>query len=171
MEYLVIIGAVVLGFIGFLGAILPGLPGTPLSYAGLLLFLFLPEFEANATFLIVMGVIALIITILDYVIPIYGTKQFGGTKQGVRGSTIGLVVSVFILPLLGIVIGPFGIIGLILGPFVGAYIGELIAKNNQNALRAAFGSFVGFLLGTFMKVVYAVLVLIFIFKDGISYLF
>jgi len=171
MEYLLIIGALILGLIGFIGAILPGLPGTPLSFVSLLLFLALPNFDGDITFLVIMGAIALVITVLDYVIPIYGTKFFGGTKQGVRGSTIGLIVSVLVLPLLGIVIGPFGIIGLLLGPFLGALIGEVIAKNQENAFRAALGSFVGFLLGTFMKVVYAVVVLVFIVKDAIQYLF
>lgn len=171
MEYLLIIGALILGLIGFIGAILLGLPGTPLSFVSLLLFLALPNFDGDITFLVIMGAIALVITVLDYVIPIYGTKFFGGTKQGVRGSTIGLIVSVLVLPLLGIVIGPFGIIGLLLGPFLGALIGEVIAKNQGNAFRAALGSFVGFLLGTFMKVVYAVVVLVFIVKDAIQYLF
>lgn len=171
MEYLVIIGALILGIVGLIGAILPGLPGTPLSFVSLLLFLLLPNFEVDIAFLVIMGATALVITVLDYIIPIYGTKFFGGTKLGVRGSTIGLIVSVLVLPLLGIVIGPFGIIGLLLGPFLGALIGEMIAKNRENAFRAALGSFVGFLLGTFMKVVYAVVVLIFIVKDAIQYLF
>lgn len=171
MTYLLIVLIILLGIVGLVGAVLPALPGTPLSFLALLLFLLLPNFEGNVTFLVIMGVIALVITVLDYVIPIYGTKLFGGTKQGVRGSTIGLFISVLVLPLLGIVIGPFGIIGLLLGPFLGALVGELIAKNQENAFRAALGSFVGFLLGTFMKVVYAVVVLVFIVKDIIQYLF
>ena len=93
---------------------MPGLPGTPLSYLGILILIFLPNFPINLTYLVVMGVIAVIITILDYVIPIIGTKKFGGTKAGVRGSTIGLIVSIFVLPILGITIGPFGIFGIII---------------------------------------------------------
>lgn len=169
MDILVIVGAALLALIGFVGAIVPGLPGPPLSFASLLLFLLLPHFEANVPFLVVMGVLAVVITVLDYVVPIYGTKKFGGTKMGVRGSTIGLVVSVFILPLLGIVIGPFGIIGIIIGPFLGAYLGELYAKNKENALRAALGSFIGFLLGTFVKIVYGVIILVCVIKDTIAY--
>lgn len=171
MTYLLIILAVLSGIIGIIGAILPGLPGTPLSFIGLILLIFLPNFPTNATFLIVMAIIAVAITILDYVIPIYGTKKFGGTKAGVRGSTIGLVISIFILPLLGISLGPFGIFGIILGPFLGAYIGEKIAGNKENATKAALGSFIGFLVGTFLKIVYGIIALVFIIKDCWNYIF
>ena len=168
---MIIVAAILMGIIGIIGAIAPGLPGTPLSFIGMLLLLLLPDFEANVAFLIVMAVIAVIIMLLDYVIPIYGTKKFGGTKLGVRGSTIGLIVSLFVLPVLGITIGPFGIFGIILGPFLGAYIGEMMAGNKDNAMKAAIGSFVGFLAGTLLKVVYGIIVLIFIIKDSWSFIF
>ena len=118
-----------------------------------------------------MGIITIAITILDYVIPIIGTKKFGGTKAGVRGSTIGLIVSIFVLPILGITIGPFGIFGIILGPFLGAYFGEMIAHNDKNALRSAFGSFIGFIAGTFLKIIFGIIAFIFIIKDCWTYLF
>ena len=171
MTYLLIAGAILCGLIGLIGAILPGLPGTPLSCIGLILLAFLPNFPFNTSLLVTMGIIALIITVLDYIIPIYGTKKFGGTKAGVRGSTIGLVVSIFILPLLGISLGPFGIFGIILGPFLGAYFGEKIAGNKENATKSAIGSFIGFLVGTFLKIIYGVIALIFIIKDCWNYLF
>lgn len=171
MTYLIIILAILLGVIGIIGAIMPGLPGTPLSYLGILALIFLPNFPINSTYLVVMGVIAVAITILDYVIPIIGTKKFGGTKAGVRGSTIGLIVSIFVLPILGITIGPFGIFGIILGPFLGAYFGEMIAHNDKNALRSAFGSFIGFIAGTFIKIIYGIIAFIFIIKDCWTYLF
>jgi hypothetical protein len=111
-----------------------------------------------------MGVIMVVVSILDYLVPIYGTKKFGGSKRGVWGSTIGLIVGIFILPILGIVIGPFGLLGIILGPFVGAYLGEMTAgKDSESALRAAFGSFIGFLAGTFMKFAYSVVAGVYFF--------
>ncbi len=171
MTYLIIILAVLLGIIGLIGAIVPGLPGTPLSYVGLLILIFLPTFQANTNLLIVMAIIAIAITVLDYIIPIYGTKKFGGTKAGVRGSTIGLIVSIFVLPVLGISLGPFGIFGIILGPFLGAYIGEKYYGNKENATKSAIGSFIGFLVGTFIKIIYGVIALIFIIKDCWNYLF
>lgn len=171
MTYLIIILAVLCGIIGIIGAILPGLPGTPLSCVGLILLIFLPSFPINTTMLVIMSIIAVGITILDYIIPIYGTKKFGGTKAGVRGSTIGLVVSIFVLPILGISLGPFGIFGIILGPFLGAYIGEKYFGNKENALKSATGSFIGFLVGTFIKTIYGIIALVFIIKDSWNYLF
>lgn len=104
-----------------------------------------------------MGILALGVTVLDYIIPGLGTKKFGGTKAGIRGSNIGLLVGVIGLPLLGIVIGPFGIFGIILGPFIGAYLGEKNAGSSQEkAFRSAIGSFIGFMAGTFAKLVYGI---------------
>jgi uncharacterized protein len=87
--------------------------------------------------------ITVVITVLDYVVPLYGTRKYGGSKYGVWGSTIGLIA--------GFWLGPLGII---IGPFVGAFVGEFIASNNsEHALKAAWGSFVGFLFGTLLKLV------------------
>lgn len=169
MEILVIIGVIIFALIGIIGAIVPGLPGPPISYVSLLLLLLLPNYVGEPIFLTIMGVLAVGITLLDYFVPIYGTKKFGGTKMGVWGSTIGMIVGVFVLPLLGIIIGPFGILGIILGPFVGAYLGELCSQNKENALRAAIGSFIGFLLGTFAKVAYGLVVIVVAVKEIISY--
>jgi uncharacterized protein YqgC (DUF456 family) len=81
--------------------------------------------------------------ILDYIIPALGTKKFGGSKYGIIGTTVGLVVGLIFL-------GPFGII---IGPFVGAFIGELIYdnENSNRAFKAAIGSFIGFLFSTGLK--------------------
>ena len=171
MDTFIVIAAIILGIIGIIGAIIPGIPGTPISFIGLLLLAFVPECDYSVGLLIAMGAIAAVITVLDYVIPIYGTKKLGGTKMGVRGSTIGLVVGIIVLPLLGIVLGPFGIGGIILGPFVGAYIGEIMAKNDANAFRSALGSFLGFLAGTLIKVIYGIVIMVFITKDSVQLLF
>ena len=171
MDAFIVIAAIILGIIGIIGAIIPGIPGTPISFIGLLLLAFVPECDYSVGFLIAMGATAAVITVLDYVIPIYGTKKLGGTKMGVRGSTIGLVVGIIVLPLLGIVLGPFGIGGIILGPFVGAYIGEVMAKNDANAFRSALGSFLGFLAGTLIKVIYGIVIMVFITKDSVQLLF
>ena len=111
-----------------------------------------PPFTAR--FLAIWALITAGVTLLDYFVPIWGTKRFGGTKTGIWGATIGLLIAVIILPISGIVIGPFGVIGLLLGPFIGAYIGELIGGSDSNiAIKSAFGSFLGFLAGTMMKLV------------------
>jgi uncharacterized protein YqgC (DUF456 family) len=166
MDILLIILAVLAALIGIAGAVIPGLPGTPLSYGALLLLHFTKAFSYSGKFLIIMAVIAVVITLVDYWIPIYGTKKFGGTKAGVRGSIIGLIIGVIVLPLLGIVIGPFGLLGIILGPFLGALIGERLAGTpEKDAFRSAVGSFLGFVAGTLIKVIYGLVVLFYLGKD------
>lgn len=166
MDYLLFIIAFLLVIIGIIGAIVPGIPGPPISFLGLIVLHLSDKVSYSEELLITTGVLAVIITVLDYYIPIYGTKKFGGTKAGVRGSTIGLIVGVIVLPMLGIVIGPFGLIGIILGPFLGAYIGESLsgASGNQ-AMRSAIGSFIGFLAGTLTKLVYGIILMYYVARD------
>ena len=172
MDILLIVLCLICALVGIIGAVVPGLPGTPLSFIALILLHLTKTFDYSSKFLIIMGALALIITLLDYYIPIVGTKKFGGTKAGVRGSMIGLVVAVFVLPVAGIVLGPFGLFGIILGPFIGAYIGEKSAGQPDNqAMRAAFGSFIGFLAGTLMKVAFGIVVLVYVIKDCIGLIF
>ena len=134
-------------FIGILGSFMPILPGTPISWLGLLILHLTDAIPMDVTYLGITLVIAILVFILDYIIPAIGTKKFGGSKYGVVGTTIGLIVGI-IAPI------PFGII---IGPFVGAYIGEMLYQNNSKvATKAAFGSLVGFLTSSFMKFVVCV---------------
>jgi uncharacterized protein len=143
MDVLWLVLGVILMLVGLAGCILPFLPGPPLCYIALLIQQLQTDPPYTTDFLILWGIITVIVTALDYVIPIYGTKKFGGTKYGMWGCAIGLVA--------GIWLGP---VGLILGPFVGAFVGELLANSNSDqALKAAWGSFVGFLLGTLLKLI------------------
>ncbi len=156
------IALLVLGFIlmlvGILGSFLPVLPGPPVSWLGLLLLYLTKAVPDDWWMLGITLFFALLITIMDYVIPAMGTKKFGGSKAGMLGTVVGLLVAIF-FPILG----PFGII---IWPFVGALVGELINKADQKtALKAAFGSFLGFLTGTFMKFLIGVIYFgIFIWK-------
>ncbi|MBQ9638300.1 MAG: DUF456 domain-containing protein [Bacteroidales bacterium] len=154
MHTLLIVLALLLAIVGIVGAVVPGLAGPPFSWAALLLIHLATE-AYGLSLLIIFAVLAVIITIIDYVVPAWGTRRLGGSRAGSRGSTIGLIVSLVVLPLLGITIGPFGLIGLLAGPFVGAYIGETLTGNSHNALRSAIGSFVGFLSGTLLKLIFA----------------
>lgn len=166
MEYLIYLIAVLCIIIGIVGDIVPGLPGVPISYAAMLLLHFFTDIIYGTNTLVIYGILCLVITVLDYLVPIWGTKKFGGTKAGVRGSTIGLIISVIVLPLLGIVLGPFGIIGILAGPFLGAYIGEKSAGvDDKLAWRSAIGSFVGFVAGTLLKVVYSLILGFVVIKD------
>ncbi len=146
MDIALLIIGFILMLIGILGSFLPVLPGPPVSWVGLLLLYLTKAVPDNWWILGGTLILALGVTVLDYVIPAAGTKKFGGSKAGMWGSIIGLLVAIF-FPILG----PFGII---VWPFVGALVGELINKADQKtALKAAFGSFIGFLTGTFLKFV------------------
>lgn len=165
MDILLIAIGFLLLVLGVIGAIVPGIMGPPFSFIALIMIHLTKRFHYTEEFLVIMGVIAAVVTVLDYIVPIWGTKKFGGTKRGVWGSTIGLVVGIFVLPALGIVLGPFGILGILLGPFVGAYVGEATGgQESGKALKAAFGSFVGFVTGTLMKLAYAFVAIFFFIK-------
>lgn len=145
MDILLIVIAGVFVFTGFLGSVLPVLPGPPLSYLGLIILHLSNVVQFSTTFLVVWAAIVIAIQLLDAFIPVWGTKRFGGSKRGVWGSTIGLIVGMFL--------GPVGIVA---GPFLGALLGELSArKNTEDALKAAFGAFLGFVVGTVSKLVIA----------------
>lgn len=138
----IVVGGLCL-LLGLAGSVLPILPGPPLAYVGLLLQQFRSDAPFTSKFLWVWAAVTLAVVVLEYVIPVYGTKRYGGSKYGVWGCTIGLVA--------GFWLGP---IGIILGPFIGALIGEMIyANDSHTALRAAFGSFIGFLAGTVLKLI------------------
>jgi uncharacterized protein YqgC (DUF456 family) len=142
MEMIWTILGLLLILAGLLGSLLPVLPGPPISFIGILLIHFLGGYAFSTTILYFYALSAIILLILDYYFPIWTTKKFGGSKAGQWGATLGV--------LLGLFAGPWGIV---LGPLIGAYTGELITgRNNQEAWRSAKGAFLGFLLGTGLKI-------------------
>ena len=146
MDIFLIILGLICCLVGVAGSILPILPGPPISWVGLLLLHLTNAFPINYWFLIITFIIAIGMLILDYVIPAMGTKRFGGSRAGAIGTTVGLVVGVLV-PVI-----PFGIL---IGPFLGALIGEMVFNKTESkqAIKASFGSFLGFLASTFMKLV------------------
>jgi len=145
MDILLLILSFIIMLLGLIGAFLPVLPGPLTSWLGLLILDFTKAVSFSLTFMIVTFSIALLVWLLDYFIPALGTRKFGGSKKGILGSTLGLIIGLFFFPPLGIIIGPF----------IGALIGELIndSTNNQRAFKAAIGSFIGFLFSTGLKFV------------------
>lgn len=142
--------AIVCAVVGVIGSVLPGLPGAPVSYAGLLLFHFSSaENRIGWVWLVVFGILVAVVWILDYIVPIITTKKFGGSKYGTWGSTLGLIVGLF-----------FGFVGMIIGPLIGAFVFELIfSRNTEKAFKSALGSFVGFLLSTGIKTMVTLIIL------------
>lgn len=155
MEIAIVVLGILLIIIGFAGSILPALPGPPISYVALLLLFFHGKGSAamaqnNYVWLIGLGIVTVVVLLVDYYMPIWGTKKYGGTKAGTRGSTIGLIVGL----LLTIFTAGFGALTILLAPLLGAYLGEKYAGQSEKvAIQSAKGSFLGFIAGTFMKVV------------------
>lgn len=148
--------AVILGIVGLVGCVLPVIPGPPLSWLGLLLvFLTGPE-GMTTTFLIVWLVITVVVTVLDYVAPAWITTKTGGSKAAGRGSFVGLILGLLFFP-------PWG---MILGSFLGALLAEVIfeGRNVTDSVAPAFGSFLGFLLSTGLKMTASGVMLFYIFK-------
>ncbi len=145
MEVFLIIAGFILIIIGLIGCILPVLPGPLISYLGLLIQQLQPgENPFTWKFLGIWALITVAVTVLDLVIPVYGTRYYRGSRYGVYGSVAGLLIGLFFFPPLGIIIGPF----------IGAYLGEIISgKDAKKALKSGLGSFIGFLTGTAAKLV------------------
>lgn len=141
MDYVLIVLGIISLILGLVGCLAPIIPGPPLSYLGLL-FLHWTKFgQFTSSTLWLFAILTVIVSIIDYFIPIWGTRKWGGSGAGVTGATIGLVAGFFFPP-----------IGIILGPFVGAVVGELLSgKNSHEALKSGMGAFVGFVLGTAIK--------------------
>lgn len=155
MEWLWIILGFLLIILGILGSLLPVLPGPPIAWFGLLIQNLREPNPYSTQFLVIWAGIVVVTVILDYVIPIYGTKKFGGTKYGAWGCTLGFLLAFWM--------GPWGVI---IGPFLGAFVGELIGGQDSNrSLKAAFGSFIGFLVGSFLKIVVCFMMLWYLIKS------
>lgn len=141
MDIFLIAASAVCLIVGLLGCVLPVLPGPPIAYVGLLLLHFTDKVQYSATQLLVWLLLVVIVQVLDYFIPMLGSKYSGGSKWGSWGCFIGTILGLFFLPW-----------GIIIGPFLGAFIGELIGdKELRQALKSGIGSLLGFLFGTVLK--------------------
>lgn len=158
MDLTLSIIALIMGFIGLLGVIIPVLPGTILSYIGLLCVFFTTSSSITMLQLVVCGVFSVLAILLDYLLPGYFSKMFGGTKYGITGATIGAIVGIF-----------FGFIGIILGPFVGALLGEMMGgkKDISQAMKVGMGSMLAFFAGTGVKLIIGAYIFYYIVKEFI----
>lgn len=145
MDIVLVILAFLCLLLGLAGAIVPVLPGPPLSYLGLWLIQWSGYGNFTPKFMWIWAGITLVVTLVDYYLPVAMTKRFGGSRSATIGTLLGLVAGIFFFP-------P---IGLIVGPFLGAFIGELLndRSDNAKALRVAMGSFVAFICGTGAKLI------------------
>ncbi|MBW1820421.1 MAG: DUF456 domain-containing protein [Deltaproteobacteria bacterium] len=141
---------------GVIGCILPVIPGPALSFLSLIILSYAKNWQVFSTaFLVTMGIFTILLSILDYAIPVFGAKKFGASKFGIWGSIIGMLVGFIFFP-------PFGIF---IGAFFGALAGELLkGKNTKKALRAGWGSFIGNIATIGVKLAFAGVVLFFYIK-------
>lgn len=154
-DYLLIALSLISAIVGVLGAVLPALPGPPLSFVGLLLLWFCSTSQVGWVALLIALLFAVAITVLDYLLPLWMTKVKGGSNKGMWGAGIGMFVGLFFAPL-----------GFIVGPFLGAYIGELMAGTpSSKALSVSLTTFVSFMLTTGIKVVYSLILLVYIIVE------
>lgn len=141
-DIALLILCIILHIVGIIGCVAPVIPGPLVSFFGLWLLDYTRWADFSLTFILIFLAVALAVMAIDLVVPVWGTKKFGGTKWGIRGATTGLIVGFLFFP-------PFGII---LGPFIGAFLAEMIAKSDMHkAIRSAWGSLVGFLTGVGLK--------------------
>ena len=144
MDIILIILGILLLLGGFAGCVAPVLPGPPLAYAAILLLHFTEKVSFTTSQLLIWLLVVVVVQIIDYFIPLLGVKKYGGTKWGNWGCVIGSILGVLF----------FSPAGIIIGPFLGAVAGELLGgKHTSHALRAGMGAFIGFLMGTLLKVI------------------
>lgn len=141
LDIILIIISALCMIAGLAGCILPFLPGPPIAYLGLLILHFTDKVQYTTTQLVVWLVIVIVLHLLDYFTPMLGSKYSGGSKWGNWGTVIGTLAGLLFLPW-----------GIIIGPFLGAVIGELLGnKELPQALKSGVGSLIGFMLGTLLK--------------------
>lgn len=156
-----IVVGIILVLAGIVGCVLPFLPGPPLCFIALLVQQFNSQPPFSSKFMWIWAGITVAVVVLEYIIPVAGTRRYGGTKYGVWGCTLGLIAGIW-----------FGPLGIITGPFVGAFVGEILAnQDSAMALRSAWGSFVGFLVGTLLKLIVCFVMGWYFFKYCFSVVF
>lgn len=162
MDIFLAILAIVCGVIGIVGAVLPILPGTLISYVGLLCTYFTSQSDLPSGKLWLWGILSGIVIVLDYILPGYFSKLFGGTKAGMIGATagvvVGMIVSFFVSP-----------ISIIIGPILGAIIGEAIydpRKDIDKIIAVGVGSLISFVVGSGIKLVAGVFMMYYIWTDA-----
>lgn len=163
MDVFLSILAVLFAVVGLLGCIVPMLPGPPMSYAAMILVACCSYSDLGWTTMVVFFIITVAVTVLDFLLPAWMARRFGGSRAGEIGATVGMIAGFFVFPPVGI----------LLGPFVGAVVGELVVKreDTSRAMRVGFGAFMSFIVGTGLKLIASLVMLVYVFKEIIAAFF
>ena len=141
MEIILIVLSFLLVLGGLAGCVLPVLPGPPLAYIGMLLVHITDKAEFSCAQLVSWLVLVVVLQVLDYITPLLGSKYSGGSEHGNRGCVAGTILGLFFMPW-----------GIVLGPFLGAVLGEMLGgRDLEHALKAGFGTFLGVVFGVLLK--------------------
>ena len=147
---ILIIVCVILILVGLLGIVLPMLPGLPIVWLGIFIYAVFTGFEkVSVTLILIFLGMTVFGLVIDYISQVIGVKKFGASRWGVLGAVIGLIAGLF----------SFNLIGVIIGPALGAFVFELLLakKKPDKALRASLGSFWGYLAGSLIKLIIALI--------------
>lgn len=162
LDYILLVLSIAMLLLGVVGCVLPVIPGPPLAWLGLLLIKLTSLSQTQWATILVLGIATAAVTIIDYMLPSWITKNMGGSRYGAWGAMLGLVVGLFLL-------GP---IGVVIGPLLGALAGESYHNSRNeiktNPWRSAFGSFLGLLVGTGLKLI-TTGVIIMVYIKGVKF--
>lgn len=163
MDVFLSILAALFAVVGLLGCIVPMLPGPPMSYAAMILVACCSYSDLGWTTMVVFFIITVAVTVLDFLLPAWMALRFGGSRAGEIGATVGMIAGFFVFPPVGI----------LLGPFVGAVVGELVVnrEDTSRAMRVGFGAFMSFIVGTGLKLIASLVMLVYVFKEIIAAFF
>jgi len=146
MTPLLWILSLILVGVGIAGVLVPGLPGTPLVFGGLLLAAWADGFQnVGVGTIVILAAVTILAFGVDFVSASLGAKRAGASREAVIGAALGTLIGIF-----------FGFVGIILGPFVGAVIGEFLSRRSlEQAGRVGAATWIGFILGIGVKLVLA----------------
>lgn len=145
MDLFLLVLAIICVIVGVVGSVVPALPGPPVSFVGCLLLFFCSGSNITLSSVLIAAAVATVITIVDFVAPVWLTKKKGGSKAATWGATLGLLLALFT-----------GMWGILILPFVGALLGELSTGTPfDKAIKVASYSFLAFILTTGMKLAYS----------------
>lgn len=170
IDIVLIIIVIAIVLIGLIGCIVPVVPGPPISFIGVVVAYFVSYTDISWVTLLILGIIMVIVTVVDFIVPSIATKEIGGTKWGSRGCAIGMLACLFT--------GQWWAI--LISPFIGAFVGELlylykneepIKGNLKHLFKTALGAFLGVMCGIIIKLAYSCFVLFYVAKEFIMGLF
>ncbi len=144
MELFIKMLAILIILVGIIGSILPVVPGIPLIFLAIIGYGWFEGFHIiSAKYLAIMGALTLLSVLVDYLAGVWGAKRAGSSRSGIIGAMLGIIIGIF-----------FGPLGILVGPWLGAFAGEYIMLQNVNqAMTVATGTVIGIFAGIAFKVI------------------